>query len=276
MELVDRNFCHCCQKSQMINIHTEPKNYEVRELQKCPQCNIAKYCSSHCQRLDLKWNLHGDRCHYIKKIGNEIYKLENIVRLLNKILDLEDRQNNFQNFCEAIRTEKNGYLSMFNLSYPHIIEKFVLLILGQKEAKFKEEFSELENHKQNLAVFVESCEFLGYYFKFEDFVQYPTKVMENFSSENPNDWELSIEEKFPDYWNYFCKLFHEKPEARKMILELKFERERQDRARKRKREQERMKREYREREIRDRERLQRSRSQRSRSLFGYKKNFSYY
>ena len=161
MEIVDRNFCHCCQKSQMKNIHKEPKNYEVRELQKCSQCNIAKYCSSHCQRLDWKWNLHGDRCRYIKKIANEIFKLENIVRLLDKILDLEDRQNNYQNFCEAIRTEKNGYLSMFNLSYPHIIEKFVLLILGQKEAKFKEEFSELENHKQDLAEFVDTCGFLG-------------------------------------------------------------------------------------------------------------------
>ena len=98
----------------------------------------------------------------------------------------------------------------------------------------------------------------------------------DFSSENPNDWELSIEEKFPDYWNYFCKIFHEKPEARNMILELKFERdqerERQDRAGERKREYERMEREYRDHERRDRERRQRSRSQRSR----YKRNYSFY
>ena len=36
---------------------------EVAELKKCNQCQRAKYCSKHCQRLD--WSAHRKECQYI-------------------------------------------------------------------------------------------------------------------------------------------------------------------------------------------------------------------
>ena len=51
---------------------------------------------------------------------------------------MENRQEDFQRFCEAVKTDEDGLLRNWNLSYPHIIQNIGLMILGFKENKFNE------------------------------------------------------------------------------------------------------------------------------------------
>ena len=57
---------------------------------------------------------------------------------INNILEMENRQKDFQRFCEAVKTDENGLLRNWNLSYPHIIQHIGLTILGFKRKKFIE------------------------------------------------------------------------------------------------------------------------------------------
>ena len=51
---------------------------------------------------------------------------------------MENRQKDFQRFCEAVKTDEDGLLRNWNSSYPHIIQNIGLMILGFKENKFNE------------------------------------------------------------------------------------------------------------------------------------------
>ena len=47
---------------------------EVKELHKCGQCQVAKYCSKDCQRAD--WKEHKKYCRHITKLTLDIKAME--------------------------------------------------------------------------------------------------------------------------------------------------------------------------------------------------------
>ena len=65
--------CAECKKFLADPSNGEPKSDEVKELQKCSNCNIVQYCSRECQRKN--WNIHKEPCQAVVKLQDEIHMM---------------------------------------------------------------------------------------------------------------------------------------------------------------------------------------------------------
>ena len=63
-----------CRKYLTENPQLALEEDEVKELQKCGRCLIAKYCSKNCQKAD--WKEHKKYCRHITKLALDIKAME--------------------------------------------------------------------------------------------------------------------------------------------------------------------------------------------------------
>ena len=68
------SFGEGCQKYLNENPQLALEEDEVKELQKCGKCLVAKYCSKDCQKTD--WKEHKKYCRHITKLAFDIKAME--------------------------------------------------------------------------------------------------------------------------------------------------------------------------------------------------------
>ena len=133
------------------------------------------------------------------------------------IIDLEEREMDYQNFKEALRTDDEK-LGCLKTCYPDIIENIILMILGKNEELFKNDFNQIEQQKQELTSYVESCQFLRNYFEDEEDLKKLHPPLMNIVIEDPDcDEHVRVQSEFQIFSEYFRRLFIKKPKAREII-----------------------------------------------------------
>ena len=207
IENMNPNFCFYCRTSHL------------EDPQICEKCKFIRFCSPRCKSADMVRKYHEKKCYNVKIFAIEIETLQEIKNHVVKILEIEDREYDFRNFCQAIAAETTGYLNVFNQSYPDIMDKFFVYLVGKKRQQFLYEVDMLRIYKYNLRVWVASSAYMQTFFQFENCsVSYPTKVMGIYGVNLGSKFEkLGFERKFLEFWNYFHNLFQEKPKARSII-----------------------------------------------------------
>ena len=128
----------------------------------------------------------------------------------------------FRNLSEAIASERMGYLLRFDKDFPHIIDLIFSYMVGKANQKFhymKYHVNMYAIYKYNLRCWVDSSSYMDYFFQFENYSKsYPSKVMGVFGVKLGSSFEeFGYERKFVEFWNYFHKLFLEKPKAKSII-----------------------------------------------------------
>ena len=127
---------------------------------------------------------------------------------LNILLDMDERNSNFQNFMKALEMDVDGRLMKWKLSYPHIIDKIILMILGCPAKIF---LRKLETQYEHLGQLINSSKeepFDGEAFGSDEIILKEYHLI-----------NMEIYEEYQTYkqMKYFHRLFQKKPRAFQMV-----------------------------------------------------------